>query len=179
MVITLCFVLFLVQKYAVGSDDSERCMTSCPKGEDKEEMGNHCYYWPISRRSWEDAELFCQDKGGHLAAVTSLEIHNFLMKRVDKDDRYTWFWIGGSDKETEGTWKWTDGSPWIFTNWANESVQQPNKPNLRHDCLQIYNNPYATNGWNDQSCGYYHQYICSWKLCSGNIDLGGVVTDCL
>ena len=114
----LCFVLFAVLKYAVGNEESEHCLTSCPRGEEekKEEMGNHCYYWSTARKSWKDAEFFCQDKGGHLAAVTSLEIHNFLMKRVDKDDFYTWFWIGGSDKEKEGTWKWTDGSPWSFTH---------------------------------------------------------------
>jgi len=167
MLITLCFVLFSVLKYAVGNEDSEDCMKSCPSGEEdkKEEMGNHCYYWSTTRRDWRGAEFFCKDKGGHLAAVTSLEIHNFLMKRVDKDDKYTWFWIGGSDKESEGTWKWVDGSPWNFTNWASASVQQPSNVASTHDCLQIYHNPTATNGWNDQKCGNYHHFICSWKLC--------------
>merc|ERR1711953_529083 len=97
----------------VENESEEDCIDSCPKGEEnkKEMMGNHCYYWSTTKRNWDDAELFCEDMGGHLAAVTSLEIHNFLMKKVDKDDKDTkrsWFWIGGSDKEQEDIWKWVD-----------------------------------------------------------------------
>ena len=92
----------------VGDDEgSENCSIYCPAGEKekKEEMGDHCYYWSTVTKTWEGSEAHCESKGGHLAAVTSLEIHNFLMKKVNKgtDGRDTWFWIEGSDKEREGT----------------------------------------------------------------------------
>ena len=173
----LCCVLFLTQNYAVGEIlDSEKCRESCPPGEEdkKEIFGDHCYYWSTAMKNWKGAEFHCQAMDGHLAAVTSLEIHNFLMKRVDKDIWDTEFWIGGTDKEKEGTWKWVDGSLWNFTHWASEPVQQPNRVTANDDCLQIYH-PHATNGWNDLACVYKRQFICSWKLCSGC----GVVTDCI
>jgi len=153
-----------------NEDSGEECKKTCPKGEEakKEIMGNHCYYWSTIRKSWRESEQECENKDGHLAAVTSLEIHNFLMKRVNKDNPHTWFWIGGSDREAENTWKWADGSPWNFTHWANESRQQPNRAGNNHDCLQIFHKPFATNGWNDQSCVVYRNFICSWKICSAS-----------
>ena len=54
-------------------------MESCKEGE-QERLGEHCYYWSTRRKFWDAAKLFCEDKDGSLAAVTSMEIHNFLMK---------------------------------------------------------------------------------------------------
>ena len=168
-------VVLLLPKCDAGDDDDygEECNESCAEDEDEKhgKLGDHCYYWSTVTKKWEEAEYHCQSKGGHLAAVTNLEIHNFLMKRVNKDERYTWFWIGGSDKEAEDTWKWVDGSPWNLTQWASEPKQQPDRAAKRHDCLQIYHNQLATNGWNDQKCELYHYFICGWKICPGFCEL--------
>ena len=39
------------------------------------------------------------------------------------------------------------------------------------DCLQIYNQYNATNGWNDEDCNNLNTFICSWKICRG-IEIG-------
>jgi len=160
-------VVLLLTKCDAGDDDDDgdECKESCVEDEKQGKLGNHCYHWPTARKKWEDAELFCQDMDGHLAAVTTLEIHEFLMERVNKDDYFTWFWIGGSDKETEEKWKWTDRSPWNFTHWASVPQKQPKRAAPNHDCLQIYNKHKATNGWKDQSCVQQRHFICSWKIC--------------
>ena len=131
--------------------------------------GDHCYFWSTVRKNWEDSKYHCEGEGGHLAAVTSLEIHNFLMQKVNKElvELDTWFWIGGSEQETEGIWEWEDGSEWEFTKWANETIQQPNKDRADHKCLQIYGGRTASNGWNDNKCAYQRRFICSWKICPG------------
>ena len=186
---TLGLIVFSCVYLLIKSEENRKqsCVESCKEGE-QERFGEHCYYWSTKRvhwppqvEYWDYAKLECESMNGSLAAITSMEIHNFLMKKVVKDEigRDTWFWIGGSDKEIENTWKWVDGSPWNFTHWASEPDQQPNRAATGHDCLQIYHNSLATNGWNDQGCRFYHNFICSWKICPGKIDLGGVVTDCM
>ena len=164
-------VIFFFSYISVNSeaDGTHDCVESCKKGE-QERLGEHCYYWSTWRGSWDYARLACEGRNGlngSLAAVTSMEIHNFLMTKVDKEDRNTWYWIGGSHKEEEGTWKWEDGSEWNFTNWASQPNQQPNGADSR-DCLQIYH-PTATNGWNDHFCNDIYLFICSWRVCSGHI----------
>ena len=163
-----CFLL-LIKCNGDGYDaDHDHCVESCNVDRHKD-LDDHCYYWSTARQFWETSKQECEGMDGHLAAVTSLRIHNFLMKRVDKKDKDTWFWIGGSDKVKEDTWKWVDGSEWNYENWADEPHQQPSQPDWRHDCLQIYHGTYARNGWNDNNCDKYYPFICSWKICPGSL----------
>ena len=141
------------------------CVESCKEEEQSQRLGEHCFIWSTTAASWEDAKFFCESLNGSLAVVTSMEIHDFLMTKVNPYDPDTWYWIGGSDKEREGTWKWEDGSVWNFTNWASRPNQQPDN-NGNEDCLQIYH-PSANNGWNDYTCIRSCPFICSWRICSG------------
>lgn len=160
-------LLFSYSNLVVNCDDHEQqnCVESCKEGV-QERHGEHCYYWSTRKNSWDQSKLDCENMNGSLAAITSMELHKFLMRKVDEDDMYTWFWIGGSDREKEGTWKWEDGSEWHFTNWASKPNQQPNG-GKNIDCLQIFNQHAGTNGWNDISCSFHFLSICSWKICSG------------
>ena len=120
---TLGLIIFSCVFLYINCEENRKqsCVESCKKGE-QERLGGHCYFWSTGRTSWDDAKLTCKDLNGNLAAVTSMGIHNFLMKKVDKDNSRTWYWIGGSDREEEGTWKWEDGSAWDFTNWASQQT---------------------------------------------------------
>ena len=160
---TLGLIIFTCNFLFNNCEENGRqfCVESCKEGE-QERLGEHCYFWSITQASWEDAKLNCESLNASLAAVTSMEIHDFLMTKVGP-----WYWIGGSDKEKEGAWKWEDGSVWNFTNWANNPIQQPT--NFNEDCLQIFHPYSATNGWNDNQCNHHHPFICSWRVCSGHI----------
>ena len=162
LIFSCSFLNISCEKYA-----QEYCLESCKEGE-QERLGEHCYYWSTWLARWDDAKLYCESMNGSLAAVTSMEIHNFLMTKVDKDDRYTWYWIGGSDMEKEGTWMWEDGSEWDFTNWASQPIQQPSGGD-NQDCLQIHHTRRATNGWNAEHCTSSYPFICSWRICTGYI----------
>jgi len=161
--ITFCSICLFINCEENGK---QFCVESCKEEEQSQRLGEHCFIWSTTAATWEDAKLFCESLNGSLAAVTSMEIHNFLMKKVDKDDEYTWYWIGGSDKEREGTWKWEDGSVWDFTNWASRPKKQPSGGD-NSDCLQIYHSS-ANNGWNDNRCRYHYSFICSWRICSAH-----------
>ena len=92
--------LFLsVHKTKGEKKNPNKCFPSCPdRWEEKE---GHCFLWPQSSRSWEEAEKFCNDEGGHLASVTNLEIHNYIQSKVNPKDSKTFLWIGGTDHEEE------------------------------------------------------------------------------
>ena len=159
------------------------CVKSCKAGE-QEQYGDHCYYWspPGTRgfdpvmKTWDESKFQCKSMNGTLAAVTSQEIHNFLMKKVERESRYkyTWFWIGGTDEDAEGNWEWIDGSEWNFPHWSsqaqNKAKQQPDG-GVGQNCLQIYHGIHARNGWNDQYCYTTLPYICSWRICEAGLEL--------
>ena len=87
-----CFLLLIKCNGDSYDADHDHCVESC--NEDRhEDLDDHCYYWSTARQFWETSKQECEGMDGHLAAVTSLRIHNFLMKRVDKKDKDTWFWI--------------------------------------------------------------------------------------
>ena len=165
--IRLCCVLVSIKGDRIAREEKQDCVESCKEGS-QERLGDHCYYWSTARKSWEDSESHCNGEDGHLAAVTSLKVQNFLLRKVDKDDRGTWFWIGGSDKEQEGEWKWTDGSAWNWAHWADKPHFQQPKGGVNYDCLQIYHHLYARNGWNDHRCDFKYPFICSWRICTGS-----------
>ena len=93
----------------------------------------------IKKVSWQKAEEFCQQKGGHLASIASKEEQEELVNLVG--DRF--FWLGGSDAQREGQWTWNDGTPWKMDYW-NQS-----EPNGRggENCLAI-----LKEAWTDRDC---------------------------
>ena len=163
LLVHFSFVFFSIQK---SRGEQENWCPSCPNN--WEEKEGHCFLWPSVRKSWREAEKFCNDEGGHLASVTNMEIHNYIWskEKVDPDDYRTFFWIGGSDRDKEGRWKWTDGSEWKFTKWATGPTRQPdNYGFFGEGCVQIYHEWYAKDGWNDADCGKVLQFVCSQRIC--------------
>ena len=111
LIIFSCVYLFI----KCEKDGKQICVESCKEGE-QESFGEHCYFWSTEWAWWHGAKSVCEGMNGTLASITSMEIHKFLMKKVDKGKSLTWYWIGGSDREKDGVWKWEDGRDWDFTN---------------------------------------------------------------
>ena len=115
-------------------------------------------------KTWDKAEAFCIQKGGHLASVASEATEAYVL-RAKGNKTLKNLWLGGSDKEEEGVWKWSDGSPWNFTNW-NKYQPTPLDVSSDEDCLQYYYSNYATK-WSDRPCSVEGNFVCSQMLCSG------------
>lgn len=67
--------------------------------------------------SWDDAEEYCVNWGGHLASVQNEAEMKVIHKIIKAKKIRGLVWIGASDKKQEKTWTWSDGSKWQYSNW--------------------------------------------------------------
>ena len=67
------------------------------------------------RKTFDDAEAYCKNRGGQLASIHSHWEQALAEKATDGNA----VWLGG--KNTAKGWKWVDNSTWNFTNWMNGS----------------------------------------------------------
>lgn len=113
-----------------------------PQPSNTAEYNGHRYelYVLGGEYEWKHAQNFCDEKGGHLATITSTEENSIIHQLIQSSENN--FLIGGTDKDSEGEWKWITGEPFNYTNW-NET--QPDNYE-DEDYLMMYN----SNGkWND------------------------------
>lgn len=88
------------------------------------------------------AEEFCEDKGGHLATITSEEENNTIYKNIPSKD---WdYYVGASDIVKEGDFKWLTGERFSYSNW---DTNEPS--NMYIDTAESYITIKASGKWND------------------------------
>ena len=102
-----------------------------------------CYKSFNSKKSWKDAEIFCQNLGGHLPSIHNISENDFLT-----DLNPGWFWLGGTDQGQEGVWRWTDGSAFTFQYW---NTGEPNNDGSGEHCAHKQGD---NDKWNDYVCTY-------------------------
>jgi len=91
-------------KWLLGAVSNK--VTGCPAG--WKSMFDSCYQWFYTAvKTWEDAEVHCQQLGGHLASLHTKEENEFIGKTTKGT-----VWIGG--KKVGSEWTWSDGTPWDF-----------------------------------------------------------------
>uniref|UniRef100_A0A8B9SEX7 C-type lectin domain-containing protein n=1 Tax=Apteryx owenii TaxID=8824 RepID=A0A8B9SEX7_APTOW len=109
-----------------------------------------CYFLSTVQKTWQDAKLFCDSYGSHLAIINSEQENKFLANQIM--DRQ--FWLGLTDMHKEGDWQWVDGSPLSLKFW---NAGEPN--NVGHegeDCATLY----GSGRWNDITCFDTKTWIC-------------------
>jgi protein disulfide-isomerase len=99
--------------------------------------------------TWHEAKMDAEDRGGHLATVTSPEEWEIICSLFDADFRQITTWLGATDEEEEGVWKWVTGEAWTFEAW------NPGEPNNDYDGAEDYLHVWrydefpASQSWND------------------------------
>ena len=92
-------------------------------------------------KNWSDAENFCQTKGGHLVSVTSKEVNDYLLSRVEHCGQRR-VWIGATDQKSKESWE---------------------------NCPELYNTDEHQQGRNDLDCEASLNFVCSRTLCAGTV----------
>jgi len=125
---------------------------------DEYEIGKSRYKLVAGSFDWKMAKQDAEQKGGHLATITSEEEWEAIKNAVNELPRT--YWLGGTDEKTEGTWEWITGEVWKFTKWAKD---EPN--NLGdEDYLQTWgpsldgNREWNDNQFNETRNGYVLEY---------------------
>lgn len=121
-----------------------------------------CYEFFAEPTPWNDAELRCVARGGHLASVESpaedafLETWTLVLGVAPADG--TGIWLGGTDAAQDGEFAWSDGSALVFDNFA------PNQPDngAGIDCIEKRNDGAAL--WYDRRCTDAMPYVCEKPL---------------
>ncbi|XP_077993135.1 C-type mannose receptor 2-like [Glandiceps talaboti] len=105
---------------------------------------------------WSEAEDKCEELGGTLATVDTLDLNAFLMTLANLDSYE--YWMGLHDIGNEGVFVWVDGTPYDSTQ-ANWDSNQPDDYQNNEDCVHMWGN----GRWNDRPCnetitGYFCQH---------------------
>ena len=160
---------FYVKGYLCEWDSAEEDMsdvdgteTAYTIPEDAEEYDGHYYYaYSVGRSlSWDEAQEQCEQRGGHLAVVTSEEEQRFLeIKIMDSNAIY---WLGGF-YDIDGEWKWVTGEDMTYKEWTtpndSESVKYPYIGIKNYGWLG-----FTEDGLHVGSAYYYvTNYICEWE----------------
>jgi hypothetical protein len=114
---------------------------------------NHCYMRFNTTKTWEDARVDCESRGGYLATITYASEQTIVWSNVGATNA----WIGLNDIVTEGTWQSVTGSYWPYMHW---DTGEPNNTGGNEDCVQFT----ATGAWNDATCTNTYGYICERDL---------------
>ena len=125
------------------------------KSDNLDEFYYNGHYYAIFDKidSWEEAKIYCEELGGHLATITSLDEDNYLLRKLSELSISS-CWIGGTDSANEGVWTWVTGEEFSYANWGNG---EPNNQG-NEDYIEI-----GGTSWNDKYSVDTLGFICEWE----------------
>ena len=100
-------------------------------------------------RNWSQAQRACEDWGGNLITITSLQDHQLIWSAARNQD----FWIG-LYKNRSNAWVWQGRD----TNYRYWQRGQPDDWQNREDCGELYRG--FGGRWNDVRCDEGNRYFC-------------------
>ncbi|XP_066561869.1 uncharacterized protein LOC136750740 [Amia ocellicauda] len=144
-------------KNPVGEMERFTVSTACQG----EMIKGRCYRFFASPQTFQQAESSCRQlsPGGHLAAVTSSELHSRLVALVTSSNGGPALtWLGAFNRQQIGHFEWTDSSPWGYSAWL------PGEPSLQagDNCLEMFKMDEQL--WSTVDCAVKRAFICSLPL---------------
>lgn len=136
----------------------------------------HIYELYDKPTSWEIAKLVCENKGCHLATITSSEEQKVIESLIRYGKR-TFYNVGATNLENVNEWKWITGESMSYTNWA---IGEPNNVANIERYLSVFNNENYFAQWNDttnaSTSGVSNGFICEYDGLACDIDLDGLIS---
>ncbi|XP_070410943.1 secretory phospholipase A2 receptor isoform X2 [Nothobranchius furzeri] len=140
----------------------------CPPGWESQSGLLHCFKVfhdekVLMKRSWVEADFFCQALGAQLASFQHYEEQVFvkrLLTTMFEGTEGRWFWVGLNKRNPEhlGAWEWSDGSSVVMS-----FIEDKNEEDDRRDCA-VYSD--LTNALMPRPCETKHEWVC--KLSRGD-----------
>lgn len=124
---------------------------------------------------WNNAKLWCESQGGHLATINSEEEWEIVKKALN-DFNGAKCWLGAENKS--GSWKWVTGEELSFTKWAQ------NQP----DCCgnnEFYLGTFGNDSLESLNCCLWNDYaesgvevggfVCEFEYTCGDVNNDGSI----
>ena len=67
-------------------------------------------------------------------------------------------WLGGT--KVNGMWTWADGQEWVYNNWRQEPIKEPNNYQGQENSLVLWWP--GGNVWNDAKYSNEYSYVCQY-----------------
>ncbi len=135
-----------------------------------QETVTHRYTVIQAQMTWDEARLYCESRGGHLATILDQEQFDTIAALLEEHG-ITQAWIGASDLNSSKGYQWITDDPFSFAVWA---LGEPNHTNGIEHYLMMYYKEDQGWVWNDshergmwlfptESCGF----VCQWDEIDG------------
>ncbi|XP_075385782.1 lymphocyte antigen 75 [Tenrec ecaudatus] len=153
-------------------EDTPKPTDACPDGWHSFPSGLSCYKLfhierIVRKRTWEEAERFCQALGAHLPSFGHTnDIKEFLHILTDQISGQRWLWIGLTKRspDLQGSWQWSDRTP-VSTIFMENEFQQDY--DIR-DCaaVKVTHRPWRRSWhfYDNTEFLYLRPYACDAKL---------------
>ena len=152
----------LQQENHTRKNQLEKITSSLTAGA-KEFNGHHYKAFEELYITWDLARQRCEEKGGHLATITSQATQDFIVKnflrtkRTPFDYLFYGYWIGGYTNGKRECF-WVTGEKWEYSNLGANDVIASNA-NLRIDGFMS-----NFGKWSFSSGNLVTGYICEWDF---------------
>lgn len=144
----------------------EESKGSCPTGWTVSPNKNTCFGHVNTTLLWNESEIYCENYGGHLAALETSEELSFAENLCGNTSNGCW--IGGRRiNSTFGLgWKWSDNtSRWndsVFSRFLSNCSSLSSHSNCSTDlCTLVINGSRPLLG---ERCSTPHEFICMVKI---------------
>ncbi len=116
--------------------------------------------------SWQEAKVYCEKLGGHLAIIDSKEENDALHDYVTSSG-YPNAYFGLTDSQKEGEWLTVYGTVPSYINWHIDEPNNDNKEQSEEHYAQFFY-IYEDGTWNDGNFGKTpidngKTFICEWE----------------
>jgi len=130
-----------------------------------EEAPDHSRYEVIvANMTWENAKVYCEARGGHLATVASREEETEITALLD-ELRLTAVWLGANNRNSAKGFQWLTGERFSYAPWG---LNEPNNTNgvEYYLMMQLVNGEWVWNDSRDDGLDNFNQsqvgLVCEW-----------------
>lgn len=140
-----------------------------PSAEAPAEVQTHRYEIIAQTLTWDDARVWCESRGGHLAAITSAEEAKTVEDMLDAAG-ITAVWLGANNRNASSGFQWVTGEPFDYAEWG---PGEPNNTNGVEYYLMLMKRDGTGWVWNDSRLDGLNNFpenargfLCEWEEAS-------------